>query len=47
MTAGSLLALLTQLVLKWLIDEVLPRKETGLLLGAAVLIFFSYQGRTG
>jgi ABC-type bacteriocin/lantibiotic exporter with double-glycine peptidase domain len=46
MTAGSLLALLTPLVLKWLIDQVLPRKETGLLFGAAVLIFLSYQGRT-
>jgi ATP-binding cassette, subfamily B, bacterial len=45
MTAGSLIALLTPPVLKWLIDQVLPRKETGLLLGAAVLIFFSYQGR--
>src|SRR3984885_3870578 len=46
MTAGSLLALLTPLVLKWLIDEVLPRRETGLLLAAAGLIFLSYQGRT-
>lgn len=46
MTAGSLLALLTPLVLKWLIDQVLPRKETGLLLGAAALIFLSYQGKT-
>ncbi|HWO38873.1 MAG TPA: ABC transporter transmembrane domain-containing protein, partial [Candidatus Acidoferrum sp.] len=46
MTAGSLLALLTPLVLKWLIDQVLPRRETGLLLAAAGLIFFSYQGRT-
>ena len=46
MTTGSLLALLTPLVLKWLIDQVLPEKETGLLLGAAVLIFLSYQGRT-
>jgi ABC-type multidrug transport system fused ATPase/permease subunit len=45
MTAGSLLALLTPLVLKWLIDQVLPRRETGLLLAAAVLIFLSYQGR--
>jgi ABC-type bacteriocin/lantibiotic exporter with double-glycine peptidase domain len=45
-TAGSLLALLTPLVLKWMIDQVLPRRETGLLLGAAVLIFASYQGRT-
>jgi ABC-type multidrug transport system fused ATPase/permease subunit len=46
MTAGSLLALVTPLVLKWLIDQVLPQKETGLLLGAALLIFLSYQGRT-
>jgi len=46
MTAGSLLALLTPLVLKWLIDQVLPRKQTGLLLCAAVLIFLSYQGKT-
>jgi ABC-type bacteriocin/lantibiotic exporter with double-glycine peptidase domain len=46
MTAGSLLSLLTPLVLKWLIDQVLPRRETGLLLCAAVLIFLSYEGRT-
>jgi ABC-type bacteriocin/lantibiotic exporter with double-glycine peptidase domain len=46
MTAGSLLALLTPLVLKWLIDQVLPKRETGLLLAAAGLIFLSYQGRT-
>ena len=46
MTAGSLLALLTPLVLKWLIDQVLPKRETGLLLLAALLIFLSYQGRT-
>lgn len=46
MTAASFLALLTPLVLKWLIDQVLPRRETGLLLAAAGLIFLSYQGRT-
>ena len=46
MTAGSLLALLTPLVLKWLIDQVLPQRETGLLFLAAFLIFLSYQGRT-
>ena len=46
MTVGSLLALLTPLVLKWLIDQVLPQRETGLLLLAALLIFLSYQGRT-
>ncbi len=46
MTVGSLLALLTPLVLKWLIDQVLPQRETGRLFLAAVLIFLSYQGRT-
>lgn len=46
MIAGSVLALITPLVLKWLIDQVLPRRETGLLLAAAVLIFLSHQGRT-
>ena len=46
MMAASLLALLTPLVLKWLIDQVLPRRETGLLFAAAGLIFLSYQGRT-
>jgi len=46
MTVGSLLALLTPLVLKWLIDQVLPQRETGLLLVASFLIFLSYQGRT-
>ena len=45
MTAGSLLALLTPLVLKWLIDQVLPRRER--IAGrAGALIFLSYQGRT-
>src|SRR5262252_4389339 len=46
MTVASLLALLTPLVLKWLIDQILPQRETGLLLAAAILIFLSYQGRT-
>jgi ABC-type bacteriocin/lantibiotic exporter with double-glycine peptidase domain len=46
MTAGSLLALLTPLALKWLIDQVLPQRKTGLLVLAAVLVFLSYQGRT-
>jgi ABC-type multidrug transport system fused ATPase/permease subunit len=44
-TAGSLLALLTPLVLKWLIDQILPRREMELLLCAVALIFFGYQGR--
>jgi ABC-type bacteriocin/lantibiotic exporter with double-glycine peptidase domain len=46
MTVASLLALLTPLVLKCLIDQILPRRETGLLFAAAILIFLSYQGRT-
>jgi ABC-type bacteriocin/lantibiotic exporter with double-glycine peptidase domain len=46
MTVASLLALLTPLVLKWLIDQILPHREIGLLFTAAVLIFLSYQGRT-
>ena len=44
-TAGSLLALLTPLVLKWLIDEVIPQRQMGLLLLAVGLIFLGYQGR--
>lgn len=46
MTVASLLALLTPLVLKWLIDQILPHKEIRLLFAAAILIFLSYQGRT-
>jgi len=46
MTAASLLALLTPLVLKWLIDQILPHREIGLLFAVAVLVFLSYQGRT-
>lgn len=45
-TAGSLLALLTPLVLKWVIDQVIPQKKLGLLLLAIGLIFLSYQGKT-
>jgi ABC-type bacteriocin/lantibiotic exporter with double-glycine peptidase domain len=45
-TAGSLLALLTPLILKWLIDRVLPQRQTGLLLCAVALIFLSNEGRT-
>jgi ABC-type multidrug transport system fused ATPase/permease subunit len=46
MTVASMLALLTPLVLKWLIDQILPRREFGLLVGAAALIFLSYQGKS-
>ena len=45
-TAGSFLALLTPLVLKWLIDRVIPQKNTELLLVAMLLIFLGDQGRT-
>ena len=46
MTLASLSALVTPLVLKCLIDQILPQKDFGLLVGAAVLIFLTYQGRT-
>lgn len=39
------MALLTPLVLKWLIDLILPRREMGLLLCAVLLIFLAYQCR--
>ncbi len=44
--AGSLLTLLDPLIMKWLIDSVLPQQDTGGLLLAAVGMFFSYQGRS-
>jgi ATP-binding cassette, subfamily B, bacterial len=44
-TAGSLLGLLTPLMLKWVIDRLIPQKRPGLLLLAAVLIFLGHQGR--
>src|ERR1700683_4628662 len=44
-TTGSLLALLTPLVLKWLIDQIIPQRKLGLLLLAVGLIFLGYQGR--
>jgi ABC-type bacteriocin/lantibiotic exporter with double-glycine peptidase domain len=45
-TAGSFLALLTPLVLKSLIDRVIPQRNSGLLVLAVGLIFLGYQGRT-
>lgn len=44
-TVGSLLALLSPLVLRWLIDQILPQKKMGLLFLAVGLIFLGYQGR--
>ena len=43
---GSLLALITPLVLGHLIDEVLPRRKLASLIGMVLLLFLSYQGRT-
>lgn len=42
---GSALALLAPLILKWLIDEVLPGRRLGLLVAAVGLIFLCHQGR--
>ena len=44
-TAGSLLALLSPLLLKWLIDGIIPQHRLGLLLIAVALIFLGHQGR--
>jgi ABC-type bacteriocin/lantibiotic exporter with double-glycine peptidase domain len=44
-TAGSLLALVSPLLLKWLIDSIIPQKSTGLLLFAVGLIFIAHQAR--
>jgi subfamily B ATP-binding cassette protein MsbA len=44
-TAGSFLALLIPLVLKWLIDQVIPQRRLDLLLLAVGLVFLGYQGR--
>jgi ABC-type multidrug transport system fused ATPase/permease subunit len=45
MSVGSFLALLSPLVLKWMIDVVLPGRRLGLLVGAVGLIFLCHQGR--
>jgi ABC-type multidrug transport system fused ATPase/permease subunit len=45
MSVGSFLALLSPLVLKWMIDVVLPGRRLGLLVAAVGLIFLCYQGR--
>jgi len=44
-TAGSLLALLAPLLLKWLIDGIIPQRRIGLLLVAVALIFLGHQAR--
>jgi ABC-type multidrug transport system fused ATPase/permease subunit len=42
---GSSLALLAPLVLKWLIDGVLPGRRIGLLVAAVGMIFLCHQGK--
>lgn len=43
---GSLLGLLTPLVLKWLIDRIIPDRQMGPLVLAMALIFLGSQGKT-
>jgi ABC-type multidrug transport system fused ATPase/permease subunit len=45
-TAGSLLGLLTPLILKWLIDRIIPGRHPGMLVLATLLIFLSSEGKT-
>lgn len=45
-TAGSLLGLLTPLILKRLIDQIIPNHDEGMLLVAVMLICFGSQGKT-
>lgn len=44
-TAASFLTLLTPLVLKWLVDGVIPDRRLGLLAIAVALIFLGHEGR--
>lgn len=44
-TAGSLIALLSPLLLKWLIDGIIPQRSMRLVLVAVALIFLGHQGR--
>lgn len=44
-TAGSSLALLSPLLLKWLIDSIIPQKRIELLIMAVLLIFLGHEGR--
>lgn len=44
-TCGSLLALLNPFILRWVIDSIIPKRQTTVLLGAVGLIFIGYQGR--
>src|SRR5579872_4320417 len=43
--AGTLFGILTPLVLKWIIDQIIPAREGMLLVIAVVLILLSSEGR--
>lgn len=45
MSGGSLLALVSPLLLKWLIDFIIPQRRIGLLVLAVLLIFLGHEGR--
>jgi ABC-type multidrug transport system fused ATPase/permease subunit len=45
LTAASLLALVTPLSVRWLIDFILPARNSRLLVAAVGLIFVSYEGK--
>ena len=45
-TVASLLALSQPLLIKWLIDKVLPERQVTLLLAGTALLFVAYEGRT-
>ena len=46
LTLASLLALVTPLAIRWLIDTILPSRNPRLLVIAVGLIFVSYEGKT-
>src|SRR5258708_8008579 len=45
LTLASLLALVTPLTIRWLIDSILPARDSHFLVIAIGLIFASYEGR--
>jgi ATP-binding cassette, subfamily B, bacterial len=45
LTLAGLLALVTPLCIRWLIDSILPTRDTRFLVIAIWLIFASYEGR--
>jgi ATP-binding cassette subfamily B protein len=45
-TVTSVLTLLPPLILKWMIDVIIPQRRMVLLLGAVLLMFLAHEGRT-